>query len=206
MKLSRRPARPNRRKPRSWPTTCSRSKATWSALIEGYSPARGEGDDEEPARSICRKLPRNVAAGARAQRNGGDVEVAWQGDMNVEARARHQALLTNLVSNALRHGSSVRRPRKARMRGRTSVEITIDDDGPGIPPDKYEDALELRPFLPASTNRWINGLKPHRHRRPSASGGHHRAATCASTEPRKALDRPTPGRPAVEEEEFVARR
>jgi two-component system osmolarity sensor histidine kinase EnvZ len=59
--------------------------------------------------------------------------------------------LTNLLSNALRHGS------KAELRasrGRTSVEITIDDDGPGIPPDKYEDVF--RPFYRLDESRNVD--------------------------------------------------
>jgi len=45
------------------------------------------------------------------------------------------------VSNALRYGTRVE---LQAVRGRTSVEITIDDDGPGIPPDKYEDVLVMQ--------------------------------------------------------------
>ena len=55
--------------------------------------------------------------------------------MDVELRALAiKRCLTNLVSNALRYGTKVR---LQAIRGRTSVEITIEDDGPGIPPDKY---------------------------------------------------------------------
>jgi two-component system osmolarity sensor histidine kinase EnvZ len=86
------------------------------------------------------EILQDVAAGAR--RDHANVTVGWQGDMNVELRPLAiKRCLTNLLSNALRHGS------KAELkasRGRTSVEITVDDDGPGIPPDKYEDVF--RPF------------------------------------------------------------
>jgi two-component system osmolarity sensor histidine kinase EnvZ len=109
-------------------------------MIEGYLAfARGEGD-EEPTPTDLSEILQDVAAGAR--RDHANVTVGWQGDMNVELRPLAiKRCLTNLLSNALRHGS------KAELkasRGRTSVEITVDDDGPGIPPDKYEDVF--RPF------------------------------------------------------------
>ncbi len=40
------------------------------------------------------------------------------------------------------------------MRGRTSVEITVDDNGPGIPPDKHEDVF--RPFLRLDESRNVD--------------------------------------------------
>ena len=116
-------------------------------MIEGYLAfARGEGD-EDPAPVDLSEILEDVAAGAR--RDNANVEVAWQGDMNVELRALAiKRCLTNLVSNALRYGTKVQ---LQAVRGRTSVEITIDDDGPGIPPDKYEDVF--RPFLRLDESR-----------------------------------------------------
>ena len=119
-------------------------------MIEGYLAfARGEGD-EEPAPTDLSEILQDVAVGAR--RDGANVTVGWQGDMNVELRSLAiKRCLTNLLSNALRHGS------KAELyasRGRTSVEITIDDDGPGIPPDKYEDVF--RPFYRLDESRNVD--------------------------------------------------
>jgi two-component system osmolarity sensor histidine kinase EnvZ len=96
-------------------------------MIEGYLAfARGEGD-EEPTPTDLSEILQDVAAGAR--RDQANVTVGWQGDMNVELRPLAiKRCLTNLVSNALRHGSKVE---LHASRGRTSVEITIDDDGPG---------------------------------------------------------------------------
>jgi two-component system, OmpR family, osmolarity sensor histidine kinase EnvZ len=59
--------------------------------------------------------------------------------------------LTNLLSNALRHGSKVE---LRASRGRTSVEITVDDDGPGIPPEKHEDVF--RPFFRLDESRNVD--------------------------------------------------
>ncbi|MBL0901253.1 MAG: two-component sensor histidine kinase, partial [Reyranella sp.] len=116
-------------------------------MIEGYLAfARGEGD-EEPALVDLSEILEDVAAGAR--RDSASIDLAWQGDMNVELRPLAiKRCLTNLVSNALRHGSNVR---LEAVRGRTSVEITVDDDGPGIPPDRYEDVF--RPFFRLDESR-----------------------------------------------------
>src|SRR4029079_14250444 len=59
--------------------------------------------------------------------------------------------VTNLVSNALRHGG---RATIHATRAKTSVEITVDDDGPGIPPQRYEDVS--RPFVRLDESRNID--------------------------------------------------
>ena len=119
-------------------------------MIEGYLAfARGEGD-EEPAPADLTEILQEVATNAR--RDDVDVALGWQGDMNVHLRAlAMKRCLTNLLSNALRHGT------KAQLyasRGRTSIEITIDDDGPGIPPEKYEEVF--RPFYRLDESRNID--------------------------------------------------
>ena len=119
-------------------------------MIEGYLAfARGEGD-EDPIPTDLSEILEDVAAGAR--RDNANVEVTWQGDMNVELRPLAiKRCLTNLVSNALRYGTMVQ---LHAVRGRTSVEITIDDNGPGIPPDKYEDVF--RPFFRLDASRNVD--------------------------------------------------
>jgi two-component system, OmpR family, osmolarity sensor histidine kinase EnvZ len=119
-------------------------------MIEGYLAfARGEGD-EDPIPADLSEILEDVAAGAR--RDNADVEVTWQGDMNVQLRPLAiKRCLTNLVSNALRYGTMVQ---LQAVRGRTSVEITIEDNGPGIPPDKYEDVF--RPFFRLDESRNVD--------------------------------------------------
>ena len=119
-------------------------------MIEGYLAfARGEGD-EDPIPTDLSEILEDVAAGAR--RDNANVEVTWQGDMNVQLRPLAiKRCLTNLVSNALRYGTMVQ---LQAIRGRTSVEITIDDNGPGIPPDKYEDVF--RPFFRLDESRNVD--------------------------------------------------
>jgi two-component system osmolarity sensor histidine kinase EnvZ len=124
--------------------------ADMERMIEGYLAfARGEGD-EEPAPVDLSEILEDVAAGAR--HDNINVEVGWQGNMNVELRElAMKRCLTNLVSNALRYGTRVQ---LHAVRGRTSVEITIDDNGPGIPPDKYEDVF--RPFFRLDESRNVD--------------------------------------------------
>ncbi len=119
-------------------------------MIEGYLAfARGEGD-EDPIPYDLSEILEDVAAGAR--RNNANLEVGWQGDMNVELRPlAMKRCLTNLVSNALRYGTRVQ---LNAVRGRTSVEITIDDNGPGIPREKHEDVF--RPFFRLDPSRNVD--------------------------------------------------
>ncbi|MBP6766395.1 MAG: two-component sensor histidine kinase [Reyranella sp.] len=116
-------------------------------MIEGYLAfARGEGD-EDPVMSDLSEILEDVAAGARHGR--ATLEVAWKGDMNVELRPiAMKRCLTNIVSNAQRYASEIR---IEAVRGRTAVEITVDDNGPGIPPENYEDVF--RPFFRLDQSR-----------------------------------------------------
>jgi two-component system osmolarity sensor histidine kinase EnvZ len=119
-------------------------------MIEGYLAfARGEGD-EEPSPSDLSEILQDVASGAR--RDDVNLVVETEGDMHIELRPlAMKRCLTNLVSNALRHGDRVE---MRAVRGRTSVEITVDDDGPGIPDDKHEDVF--RPFLRLDESRNVD--------------------------------------------------
>ena len=119
-------------------------------MIEGYLAfARGEGD-EDPVMTDLSEILEDVTAGAR--RDNANIELSWQGDMNVELRPlAMKRCLTNLISNAMRYSRNVK---LEAVRGRTSVEIMIDDDGPGIPPDKYEDVF--RPFFRLDASRNVD--------------------------------------------------
>lgn len=119
-------------------------------MIEGYLAfARGEGD-EDPIPSDLSEILEDVAAGAR--RDNADVSVSWQGDMDIQLRpVAIKRCVTNLVSNALRYGHRVE---IRAVRGKTSVEITVDDDGPGIPPERYEDVF--RPFVRLDESRNVD--------------------------------------------------
>jgi two-component system osmolarity sensor histidine kinase EnvZ len=128
--------------------------ADMELMIEGYLAfARGEGDEETSIVDLSEILE-DVAVGAR--RDNADVEVGWEGGMQVELRPLAvKRCLTNLVSNALRHGT---RAQLRAVRGRTAVEITVDDDGPGIPPDRYEDVFRAFYRLDESRNVDTGGV------------------------------------------------
>ncbi len=113
-------------------------------LIEGFLDfARGNAEDD-PDETDPVALVREVVE--KARRAGGDVilaEVAGEAG-GATARLRANAVeraLQNLIDNALRYGN------RAEVRvtlGERSIRITIEDDGPGIPPDMRERAI--RPF------------------------------------------------------------
>jgi len=102
--------------------------------------ARGEaGENAEPV--PLAPLLAEICEGAR--RAGAEVEL--EADPALSAVVRPNAVkraLVNLVMNAAAHGSHLTVRAAAAPAGR--VEITVDDDGPGIAPDRYEDAF--RPF------------------------------------------------------------
>jgi two-component system osmolarity sensor histidine kinase EnvZ len=86
-------------------------------------------------------LIEEVSQGAR--RAGAEVSVA--ADPGLTAAVRPNAFkraVANLVMNAAAHGARVEVEAHRGLAG--GVEITIDDNGPGIPPDRYEEAF--RPF------------------------------------------------------------
>lgn len=113
-------------------------------LIEGFLDfARGNAEDD-PDETDPVALVRGVVE--KARRAGGDVilaEVAGEAG-GATARLRVNAVeraLQNLIDNALRYGN---RAEVRIMVGERSIRITIEDDGPGIPPDMRERAI--RPF------------------------------------------------------------
>jgi two-component system osmolarity sensor histidine kinase EnvZ len=121
--------------------------ADMQRMIEGYLAfARGEGD-EEPVMADLSEILEDVAAGVR--RDNAGLDLGWNGDMTVELRpVAMKRCLTNIVSNALRYANHVK---VEAVRGRTSMEVTVDDNGPGIPPERYEDVF--RPFYRLDESR-----------------------------------------------------
>jgi two-component system osmolarity sensor histidine kinase EnvZ len=82
-----------------------------------------------------------VAAGAR--RAGARVALNVPDTLTLPLRADAvKRAITNLVDNARRHARSV--TLGAETNGARSVLVTVDDDGPGIPPERRESVF--RPF------------------------------------------------------------
>lgn len=114
-------------------------------LDEYLAFARGQGG-ELAAETDIGQLLRDIAvnAGRKAAANAPSkaVDVNLAGDLVVQVRPNAmRRCLTNLVDNALRYGS--RAELSAAEKG-NAVEITVEDDGPGIPVDKREEVF--RPF------------------------------------------------------------
>ena len=99
--------------------------------------ARGEGG-EATERTLLAPLLGEVSEGA--VRAGAEVRVAADAGLAVSVRPNAiKRALSNLVMNAAAH--SVHVELAARPTPAGGVEITIDDDGPGIPPERYEEAF-----------------------------------------------------------------
>ena len=108
--------------------------------------ARSEGA-EAPQPAEIGPLLLKVAHGAR--RNGAVIEsVSESGIILPLRRNAFQRCLNNLVSNAAHHGSRIE---IGATRLANSVEITVDDDGPGIAPEDREDVF--KPFYRLDKSR-----------------------------------------------------
>ena len=92
-----------------------------------------------------------------AQRAGAEVEIRAPGDLIAQARPlAMKRALTNLAGNAASHGEHVRLSARSLASG--GLEISVEDDGPGIPDDMHEEAF--RPFsrLDAARNQNRKGV------------------------------------------------
>lgn len=114
--------------------------AEMERMVEDYLAfARGEGT-ETPAPTDVAPLLRVVVGGAR--RNGAEIDLHVERDINLPLRPNaFTRSVANLLTNALRYGQhvAVRAGRRA-----SALEITVDDDGPGIAADQREEVF--RPF------------------------------------------------------------
>ena len=126
--------------------------AEMERMIEGYLAfARGEGAEEPETRDIIGFLEEVIAA---ALREGADARLTVHrppDDGAALVTIRPQALrraLANLLSNARRHASHIWVD--ARIEPAT-INISIDDDGPGIADEVLEDVF--RPFYRLDESR-----------------------------------------------------
>jgi two-component system osmolarity sensor histidine kinase EnvZ len=121
-------------------------------MISGYL-AFARGEQAEQAQHV--DLPamlEEIAANAR--RAGADVAVDAQDPLTLPLRQDAvRRALTNLVDNARRHATRIG---LAIVPAARSVLVLVDDDGPGIPPDRRESVF--RPFESDSTGGTGLGL------------------------------------------------
>ena len=121
-------------------------------MIGGYLAfARGEGVEQAKPVDLSAML-NDVAAAAR--RGGANIEVSVPDELTVSLRGDAvRRAITNLVDNARRHAGRV--VVSAVARGR-SVQLDVDDDGPGIVTERRESVF--RPFESGSTGGTGLGL------------------------------------------------
>lgn len=103
--------------------------------------ARGEGGEDMQSVDLAEVVEETVAT---AQRAGSDGRLRLERAPSVVMSIRRQSLkrcVMNLIDNALKHGTHVL---VTLARSGRFVEILVDDDGPGIPPERREEAF--RPF------------------------------------------------------------
>jgi len=123
-------------------------------MLDGYLAfARGEGQ-EQPQQVDLAPLLRDAVG--NATRAGGTVTAEIPDDLVTWVRPdAFRRCVTNLLDNARLHGTRVEMTAR-RLKER--IEIAIDDDGPGIPPEHREDVF--RPFfrLDSSRNSQTGGV------------------------------------------------
>ncbi len=112
--------------------------------------ALGESEPTDPAALAARAV-------ANARRTGREVDLVCGPGTETTVPLRPRAVgraLDNLVQNALRHAGRVRLGVEA---GSDWLRFVVEDDGPGIPPERREEAL--RPFtrLDPARNRNTGG-------------------------------------------------
>ena len=123
-------------------------------MLEGYLDfARGEGAEKPRPTDVVAMLEEAVR---QARRIGDGVKLKATGEFIVPLRPdAFRRCVNNLIGNAIRYARHVEV--NAGERGR-SIEIIIDDDGPGIPEDRREEVF--KPFfrLEGSRNPGTGGV------------------------------------------------
>ncbi len=123
-------------------------------MIEGYLAfARGEGDERMQFTDLVALIEDVIG---RFRRNGTDVELDTAEELQLLLRPHaFDRCLSNLLSNAGRYG---RRVRIGAHRRGDWVEVTVEDDGPGIPRDRREDVFKAFYRLDSSRNQATGGV------------------------------------------------
>ena len=122
-------------------------------MIGGYLAfARGEGTEQAQEIDLSTMLE-EVAM--RARRAGAEVDLDAEPGLTLPLRPDAvRRAITNLVDNARRHARRI--ALTALSQGGRTVQVTIDDDGPGIPSDRRESVF--RPFESGAPGRTGLGL------------------------------------------------
>lgn len=123
-------------------------------MLEEYLAfARGEGA-EAPVETDIAALLREVVTGAK--RNGKRIGLRTSGALTVPVRPNaFKRCVTNLVNNAVDFGRTVE---VTAARTGDAIEITVDDDGPGIPKSKRTEAFKAFSRLDPARNADRGGV------------------------------------------------
>ena len=123
-------------------------------MLEGYLTfARGEGTETPRPSNVSTILNEAVA---QAHRKSEAVNLHTEGELIVPLRPQaFKRCMTNLIDNAIRYADHV--TVRAGMRGK-AIEITVDDDGPGIPEDQREEVFKSFYRIDNSRNSETGGV------------------------------------------------
>jgi two-component system osmolarity sensor histidine kinase EnvZ len=132
-----------------------RDLAEMEHMIDEYLAfARGQGGESVETVAV-RGLIEEVSEGAK--RAGAQVKVRIDPDLSMHVRPNaFKRALANLVMNAAVHGERVEVAARTVWDG--GVEILVDDNGPGIPPDRYEEAFKPFSRLDEARNQNEKGV------------------------------------------------
>ena len=124
------------------------------AMVNGYLAFARNQDTEVAVETDLPRLLNQVVNNARRQ--GAQVELATSGNLVVPL---HQnaflRCMTNLVDNARQYASRIA---ISAARVGNTIEILVDDDGPGIPPEKREVVFQRYRRLDETRPRSASGL------------------------------------------------
>jgi two-component system osmolarity sensor histidine kinase EnvZ len=121
--------------------------ADMETMLEAYL-AFARGEDAEPAVPVdIAQLLEEVVSAARRQ-NPHILLYAPEGVAITMRRNAMKRCLANLIGNAARYGKQAQIVAAAQDQ---AIDIVIDDDGPGIPPERREDVF--RPFMRLDESR-----------------------------------------------------
>ena len=123
-------------------------------MIEGYLAfARGEGGEQPEPIDFSVLLTEVVA---QMRREGAPIDLHVEEALVLPLqREAIRRCFTNLTANAQHYG---KQDRVAAGRRRNSIEVTVDDDGPGIPEDRREDVFKPFNRLDPSRNPQTGGV------------------------------------------------
>jgi two-component system osmolarity sensor histidine kinase EnvZ len=121
--------------------------ADMERMINAYLDfARGQGNEPAASTDLKELLERVITA---TRRQGAIIELDAETGLYLQLRpVAFERCLSNLVNNARKYGTHIWV--EARRSGGT-VQIVIDDNGPGIPPDQYEEVF--KPFVRGEPSR-----------------------------------------------------